>query len=612
MKNNLPITGHEVLFAVDKTMVTKTDAEGIITFANLDFIEISGFSENELLGSNHNIIRHPDMPAATFETMWNTLKRGFSWNGIIKNRCKNGDHYWVNAKVIPIKKNGEITGYMSVRTCPSREEVAKAVAAYKIATTNTEKNQHNVPANWRTHWSIRNGIVGWILVVTLMLIAGGILGISGLNMSVLSIQTLQHEELEPVQIIGRINYLMSDNRAQVAMAMRQDSEGSEVTQPTNFVPDYIDAMVRNKAEIDRLWSVYVGRIKVAEEKELADNYVKARSQFVQEGLLKVKQAIDEKNYLKAERLFTSSVTPAYEKANAAATDLLGYLTQRSRDRVDEITAYSQATVKLAFGGLGLCFMVLVVGGMFFYRVTVIPLEEAVRALEKIAEGDLSSQLAGAGYGEPGRVTDALWVTQTRLKVMMYEMRKSSKSIRAQCSSLNLSMMNLAEQSDEQHDRVYQSVDAVVASSRAVDEISELMESMLLNTTGEGCGQNFNTATEVKYAAIEPIPGELLALFGEEAIAPPERSVAVDPSAAAPVPDEVELLPTERAQFDRQMHGVVSAIRVQSFVVNDLVSQLKQVGALNVENRSDVQAAWAASQRLEATAHELDQMVKYFD
>lgn len=97
---------------------------------NPDFIKISGFTEEELLGQPHNIVRHPDMPPAAFEHMWSTLKSGRSWMGLVKNRCKNGDHYWVSAYVTPIAKNGSIVEYQSVRTKPEPEQVLAAEKLY--------------------------------------------------------------------------------------------------------------------------------------------------------------------------------------------------------------------------------------------------------------------------------------------------------------------------------------------------------------------------------------------------------------------------------------------------------------------------------------------------
>ncbi|MDD5329697.1 MAG: PAS domain-containing methyl-accepting chemotaxis protein [Sulfuricella sp.] len=129
MKVNLPVSGVEKPFK-SGTIVTKTDLKGTITYANDAFIELSGFAREELVGRNHNIVRHPDMPPAAFADLWATVKRGAPWRGIVKNRCKNGDHYWVDAFVVPIRKNRQVVGFMSVRTPPTREEVAAATNLY--------------------------------------------------------------------------------------------------------------------------------------------------------------------------------------------------------------------------------------------------------------------------------------------------------------------------------------------------------------------------------------------------------------------------------------------------------------------------------------------------
>ncbi|MBE3968337.1 PAS domain-containing protein, partial [Vibrio parahaemolyticus] len=82
-------------------------------------------------GSPHNLVRHPDMPKAAFADMWYTLKQGEPWTGIVKNRCKNGDHYWVRANVAPMVRGGKITGFMSIRTRASAEEIAAVEPLYK-------------------------------------------------------------------------------------------------------------------------------------------------------------------------------------------------------------------------------------------------------------------------------------------------------------------------------------------------------------------------------------------------------------------------------------------------------------------------------------------------
>ncbi|QEW05393.1 methyl-accepting chemotaxis protein [Nitrincola iocasae] len=131
MKKNLPVTDTEHLLNEEDMIVTLTDPKGIITFANEAFIRISGFSKEELIGTSHNLVRHPDMPEAAFKDMWDTLKSGQSWMGLVKNRCKNGDFYWVSAFVSPCHDNNRLVGYQSVRFRPTRAAVKRAEHLYR-------------------------------------------------------------------------------------------------------------------------------------------------------------------------------------------------------------------------------------------------------------------------------------------------------------------------------------------------------------------------------------------------------------------------------------------------------------------------------------------------
>lgn len=130
MRRNLPVTQQEYDYRPGAVIISKTDAKGIITDANEDFVEVSGYSREELIGQPHNILRHPDVPPAAFADLWATVKQGKLWKGIVKNRRKNGDHYWVEANVAPIRENGRITGYVSVRVKPTREQIAAAEKLY--------------------------------------------------------------------------------------------------------------------------------------------------------------------------------------------------------------------------------------------------------------------------------------------------------------------------------------------------------------------------------------------------------------------------------------------------------------------------------------------------
>ncbi len=131
MKKNLPITDHRVDVKVDSIILSTTNLKGAITYINQDFLDISGFTKEELIGKNHNIVRHPEMPPAAFESLWREIKRNKPWMGMVKNRCKNGDFYWVDAYVMPIGKNGDTYEYQSVRSQPDEASVERADSLYQ-------------------------------------------------------------------------------------------------------------------------------------------------------------------------------------------------------------------------------------------------------------------------------------------------------------------------------------------------------------------------------------------------------------------------------------------------------------------------------------------------
>ncbi|GAA4348261.1 PAS domain-containing methyl-accepting chemotaxis protein [Variovorax defluvii] len=132
MRVNHPVTDREYVLAEDAALVSRTDLKGRISYANAAFVQASGFDVEELMGKAHNIVRHPDMPPEAFADLWETLGRGLPWTGVVKNRRKNGDFYWVQANVTPVYRHGRVEGFMSVRTRPAREAVAQAERVYRL------------------------------------------------------------------------------------------------------------------------------------------------------------------------------------------------------------------------------------------------------------------------------------------------------------------------------------------------------------------------------------------------------------------------------------------------------------------------------------------------
>jgi len=176
MKNNQPVSNNEVYMREGSVIVSRTDLKGLITYINQDFLDISGFTEIELIGKSHNVVRHPDMPAAAFQDLWETSKLGKPWVGMVKNRCKNGDHYWVEANVTPVFKDGQIHEYMSVRKMPSREQIASAETLYRNLNTGTASLAPTMMSRISALFSIRTRLIAAFSIMALIILIMGLLG----------------------------------------------------------------------------------------------------------------------------------------------------------------------------------------------------------------------------------------------------------------------------------------------------------------------------------------------------------------------------------------------------------------------------------------------------
>lgn len=180
MRANFPVTQNNYDFPGDELLVSVTNTKGEITHCNPAFVRVSGFAYEDLIGQPHNLIRHPDMPAAAFKDMWRTIAHGYPWTGIVKNRRQNGDYYWVRANVTPIMEGGRPKGYLSVRTKPSAEDVRAAQALYAVMNEQAQAGKETMRLRagevrflgWRGWWAQRND-VGLLARMVMML---GIVG----------------------------------------------------------------------------------------------------------------------------------------------------------------------------------------------------------------------------------------------------------------------------------------------------------------------------------------------------------------------------------------------------------------------------------------------------
>ena len=228
MRMNLPVTGRDVSISDTANILSTTDLNGDITYVNPDFIKISGFEESELLGQHHNIVRHPDMPTEAFADLWSSVRGGSSWMGMVKNRCKNGDHYWVSAFVTPISRNGRVVEYQSVRTKPAPAQIAAAEQLYAQL-----RNKRPPPALRRAPLSARSRVAllaalgaAPCVVGALLAGAGLIAALASAAAAVLGAGAMAYVALAPLQRLAEQARRVGDNPVgQLVYAGRRDEFG---------------------------------------------------------------------------------------------------------------------------------------------------------------------------------------------------------------------------------------------------------------------------------------------------------------------------------------------------------------------------------------------------
>ncbi|HLO75551.1 MAG TPA: methyl-accepting chemotaxis protein [Magnetospirillum sp.] len=327
MRVNEPITNREVELPDDQLLVSRTDTAGRITFVNRDFIAISGYAEHELIGQPHNLIRHPHMPPAAFADLWATVKAGRPWEGLVKNRTKDGDFYWVRANVTPVVEDGQLTGYISIRSKPSREQVAAAEAAYgriRAGDTSLRVEEGDALPNGLAHRmrvfaaAVTGRLTllfgGLILLMTLV----GIMGLAGMRDTNEALRSAIEDRTVPAGQIGDIVDRMRDNLQQTTLLVIDLRDGTD----DKIIAGRIKRVEDNIAQITDIWQQFSTKQMTPEEAQLAARFAEQRGAFVRDGLLPAIEAARNSDPLRIESLFTKKILPLFEAAHATNRELL--------------------------------------------------------------------------------------------------------------------------------------------------------------------------------------------------------------------------------------------------------------------------------------------------
>ncbi|PWC89791.1 methyl-accepting chemotaxis protein [Azospirillum sp. TSO5] len=478
MRVNTPITDREVHLTEGVPLVSRTDTGGRITFVNQAFVEISGFDEHELIGAPHNLVRHPHMPKEAFADLWATVKKGRPWEGMVKNRTRGGDYYWVRANVTPVVENGAVTGYISIRSKPSREEVAAAEALYaemrdgraalaleEGALVRKSRTGRAAAFAW-TSLSGRMAAVFGLLILAVLL--AGWLGLHGMADSNQSLRTVYEDRTVPAYQIGEIQNLARDSRQRLTDLAADLQAGSGAGDLAAVEKDVAD----NAAAMRRLLADYLATYLTPEEAVLADRFKPLVGTYLQRGIEPALALAKRKDAAGLDAHLRSIVRPAFADLHGVANSLLGLQIRVAREEFEKADKdYASRFIQLA-AALVLSALLAALFGWAILRTVRRPLALLERTFERIARGALTDPMPPVGVPEFRRVASELNAMKAKLAYGIHEKHETEMRQKALTRQ---ALLETCKSIESDLDATWIGVE--LASNRAGDGIRHLMQSL---------------------------------------------------------------------------------------------------------------------------------------
>jgi methyl-accepting chemotaxis protein/aerotaxis receptor len=439
MRLNEPITNREVEMKDGQLLVSQTDAGGKIMFVNQAFIEISGFSEGELVGAPHNIVRHPHMPKEAFRDLWRVIQSGQPWEGLVKNRTKGGDFYWVHANVTPVVENSKVVGFISIRMKPSRAQIQAAEAAYAKIRSGDDKRLTVVDgkAVRKTPLNRVKGLVGGMIgrfaaaglaiLLSVLLIAGnGYLNLRGAHSDV---QTLFQDRVVPLAWLATVDESLQATLAVLDQADAMLRDGK----PADSVAA---AIAQEKQAIDEQWAAYMATYLTPEEAQLAQAFAADRDALDQESakLAELAKSGDAAAFTMAR---SGTFAAQYAKLQQDLAALRQIQIDVSKQIFDQSTSDLGRNTTLSILLLSMVVVVLGMAGWLMLRSFNRPLRQFETDFDAIARGDSAHEIRDPSITDFMRLATRLRAVRAKIAYANEEKReRDTRSAEERAESLH--------------------------------------------------------------------------------------------------------------------------------------------------------------------------------
>ena len=468
MRMNMPVTNNEYVLTDSDSIVSKTDLKGVITYINQDFLRISGFTSNELIGQPHNIVRHPDMPPEAFADLYATMKSGKPWTGMVKNRCKNGDYYWVLANATPIREGNQVVGYMSVRSKPSRNQIEDASRAYqlfregKAGNLKIQEGKVVKPTllgrfNVFKNMTIKSRLMFVMGLLSALLILIGGLGLMGMSSANKGLQSVYEDRTVPMGQLDIVVRRLLNNRLAIDEAI--------VSPTPDNVKKRVSEIEENMEVISKTWEAYMATYLTPDEKVLADKFAEDRGNFVKQGLKPAIAALKEGKINDAKAISEEFITlyrPVREGVNALIQLQLDVAKEEYEAAKQHYTTTRNIAITVILAGIAIALWI----GFLLIRAIVKPLEETIGYFNNISEGNYSNKIDVVNNDEIGKVLNALRSMQIKLGFDVAESKRvADESLRIQIALDNVATSVMIADNDRN----------IIYMNRSVEKMFQIAE-----------------------------------------------------------------------------------------------------------------------------------------
>jgi aerotaxis receptor len=434
MRTNLPVTNVEYPIHDDTLIVSKTDTKGKLTYFNQQFVDASGFTDAELIGQPHNIIRHPDMPSEAFEDLWTTLKAGKPWAGAVKNRRKNGDFYWVLASATPIWEGGQVTGYMSIRSKLPADQRTEAEHVYALLRAK-KAHGYTVTAGIIRRRSLADRFAVFtrtlkarlttlVAVQAAFMVVIGVAGLLATQNSNTRMKSIYESRAVPLAQLFEINSRMKDN----TIVLYDAAANGRVGKP---VGDFAGRIAKNSEMITKVWAEYVATSLTLEEKGVADSFLPNRKNYLEIGIKPGIALLADRKYDEVGTLLAGKANELFDLVKSDLDKLVAIQVKEAKAEYD--AAEHQYTIVLGFAVALLSMGLLLAAWLGLKTVRAIgrPLEQLNGVMAKIAQGLFNSRVSIEQDDEIGVALRNVQTMQAKLGFDREEQKDTEKRVAVQ-------------------------------------------------------------------------------------------------------------------------------------------------------------------------------------